>query len=234
MSSSTIRTTIRPGQRTVEQLAARRQQMLAARGSLADQFAAERAEQLGEEGVEAAEELGGLLGRLDAAADQAGRRELSKTLEVLDEATAGGSIEEAREAVERLEAESMRGWADRTERELLLDELAERAGVRIKEGTKQMQADGRLTASVEIPEHGTVPLSLSGGRSAGNPDGSAALWRAVDSDIRGDGTQEGACKAQHKAIDAVAEKLGDQMTVEDDEAEREPAPHPHQVSRGAQ
>jgi hypothetical protein len=56
----------------------------------------------------------------------------------------------------------------------------------------------------------------------------------VDSDIRGDGTQEGACKAQRKAIDAVAEKLGDQMIVEDDEAEREPAPHPHQVSRGAQ
>ncbi len=233
MSSSTIRTTIRPGEGTVAELARQQQQMLANRGSLAEGFGSRHVEELRADGIEAAEELGDLLGRLDAAAGQAGRRELSKTREVLGRASASGAIEEARDAVEHLEAESLRRWTDQTERELLLDEVAARAGVRIKEGTRLMQADGRLTASVEIPEHGTVPLILSGGHSAGNARGSAMLWRTVDSDIRGDGTQEGACKAQREAVDSVAEKMGHQMTVEDGVGERESLPRPHQVRRGA-
>jgi hypothetical protein len=233
MSSSTIRTTIRPGQRTLEQLAAEQQSVLANRGTLAEQFTGKRTAELTARGLEKAEELGGLLGRLDAAAPIAGARELSKTRSVLEQAEKGGSLEDARQAIEKLEAESIRSWSDRKERELLLEELADRAGVRVKKGTRQLQADGRLTASVEIPGHGTVPVSISGSRSAGDGDGSAALWRTVESDISGDGTQEGACRAQREAIESVKEKMGDQMSIADSEEAREPAPQPHRVSRGA-
>jgi hypothetical protein len=217
----------------MERLAARREEMVNVRETLGEQLAGERTEELKTEGIEAAVELGGLLGRLDATAELAGRRALSKTRAVLERATEDGSLEEAREAVETLEAESLRGWADRTEREYLLEEIAERAGLRIKEGTKQVHADGRLTASVEIPDRGTMPLAISGGPSAGNPAGASVLWRAVESDIKGDGTQDGACRAQREAVEFVAERYGEEMIVEADDGAQEPTTQPHQVSRGA-
>jgi hypothetical protein len=233
MSSSTIPTKVEPGQRTTERLAAYRERMLADRGTIAEGFTGERTEELRARGVEDAETLGGLRARLDAAAPIASPRQLAKTRSVLDRAEEDGSIEEARAAIDGLEVESLDSWADRTERGLLLEELAERAGVHIKPGSVRLEDDGRLTASVEIPGEGTSPVVVVGSRAAGDESGTSILWQVSRSDIRGDGTQEGDCATQEEAIRKVVRSFGDGMTQTDGKEAREPNVEPSHVTRRA-
>jgi len=233
MSASTIRTPVRPGETALRKLAARRSRMLADRSTLAESLAPQRLADLQGCGVTDAEPLAELTSRCDALAGAATLIELEKTRSALEQAGEGGSLEGARAAVESLEELATRRWNSSTERELVLDEVVERTGVRFSEGSERWESDDRSTALAQLPGgRGAVPISLA---ASGEGDGAEAtlLWHVARSNVRGDGTAGGDCDAQLRAVEAVAEEFGEGMRVEAEGAGAAAAEPPRHVTRRA-
>jgi hypothetical protein len=232
MSASTIRTRVRPGEETLRRLAQQRSCMLADRAALAETLAPQRIAELESRGVESAAEFGELRARCDALAPVASVRELEQARTVLTEAERAGSVEEARSAVARIEEESTERFSDRTERELVLEEVVKKTGVKIKQGSQHWQSDGRLTVSTEVSGEQSIPLVVTGSQATGGA-GSVLAWQTSRSDIRGDGTEEGACAAQHDVVAGIVDRYGEGMTLEEPGSAAAAAERPHHVTREA-
>ena len=137
MSASTIRTPVRPGETALRKLAARRDRMVTDRSTLAASLVPERLADLQARGIEDAEPLAELASRCDALSGTTTLMELEKAHAALERAGESGSLEDARAAVESLEQLANQRWTSSTERELVLDEVVERTGVRFSAGSEQ-------------------------------------------------------------------------------------------------
>ena len=232
MSASTIRTPVRPGETALRKLAARRERMLADRSTLAESLAPTRLADLQARGIADAEPLAELASRCDALSGATTLMELEKTRSTLEQVGEGGSLEDAQAAVESLEERATQRWISSTERELVLDEVVERTGVRFSAGSERWESDDRSTALAQLPDGRSVPVSLA---ASGRGDGAEAmlLWHVSRSNVRGDGTAGGDCDAQLRAVESVADEFGEGMRVEADSSAAAAAEPPRHVTRRA-
>lgn len=224
MSASTIRTTIRLGEATMRELAARREELSSEQRVIAGQLSRRWQEEYQRQGIQGATHLAELVSRCEALEQLSARhrsfaevisaQQLTQTRELLSAAAQKtGYDPQLASQVEKLEQRAFDRWGSREASSRALDLIADTQAAAIEHGSRRWEPDGRMVGTVAFNEGGRMEVAVR----ADKTEATKADWDAAGSDIRGDGTQEDACRQQRAKVDSVAQEID--MTIEGEESE---------------
>jgi len=225
MSTSTHRTLLTLGERTMREFNEREEELTGQRDGIAERLCAERAAEYERLGHASAHQLGELCGRYEAMveltklnpamAEVAPPELLAETRGLLDGAVESNAFDSSLAArVEAVEETMFERWGKRETCSLAMAEVNDSGLATVSETSLRWEPDGRLVAFVDFGEEGRMPVSArADGGLAGRA--SAIDWEASHSDIAGpDGTQESACDRQASLVRGVAERIDMRMVGE--------------------